>query len=73
MDLLRGVAAGMYVPLGQGDVDVASIVRSLEGAGFSGWYVLEQDYVVNAEPAEGEGPIIDARASVTYLRSLLGE
>ena len=69
----EGVAAGMYVPLGQGDVDVAAIVRSLEAAGFTGWYVLEQDYVVTAEPAEGEGPIIDARASVTYLRSLLGE
>ena len=69
----EGVAAGMYVPLGQGDVDVAAIVHSLEAAGFTGWYVLEQDYVVTAEPAEGEGPIIDAKASVTYLRSLLGE
>ena len=69
----EGVAAGMYVPLGEGDVDVASIVHSLESAGFAGWYVLEQDYVVTEEPAEGAGPIIDARASVSYLRSLLGE
>lgn len=68
-----GVVAGMYVPLGRGDVDVASIVRSLETAGFTGWYVLEQDHVVTAEPSEGAGPFADAQASVTYLRSLLGE
>ncbi len=67
----EGVVAGMYVPLGQGDVDVASIVRALEAAGFDGWYVLEQDNVVSAEPAEGAGPFADAKASVTYLRSLL--
>lgn len=67
----EGVVAGMYVPLGQGDVDVASIVRALEASGFDGWYVLEQDNVVSAEPAEGAGPFADAKASVTYLRSLL--
>lgn len=67
------VVAGMYVPLGQGDVDIAAIVSSLESAGYSGWYVLEQDHVVSAEPAEGAGPFADAKASVTYLRSLLGE
>jgi inosose dehydratase len=69
----QGVVAGMYVPLGQGDVDVASIVRSLEAAGFDGWYVLEQDNVVDAEPGTGEGPFADAKASVTFLRSIVGE
>ena len=69
----QGVVAGMYVPLGQGDVDVAAIVRSLEASGYSGWYVLEQDNVVSEEPAEGAGPYRDAKASVTYLRTLLGE
>lgn len=68
-----GVIAGMYVPLGQGDVDVASIVRSLEAASYTGWYVLEQDNVVITEPAEDAGPAVDARISVDYLRSLLGE
>lgn len=68
-----GVVSGMYVPLGQGDVDIASIVRSLESSGFTGWYVLEQDNVVTTEPAAGAGPAADARVSVDYLRSLLGE
>jgi inosose dehydratase len=61
------------VPLGQGDVDVASIVRSLESAGYTGWYVLEQDNVVTTEPAQDAGPAVDARISVDYMRSLLGK
>ena len=43
------VAAGMYRPLGQGDVDVAAIVTTLEAAGYDGWYVMEQDTVLGSE------------------------
>src|SRR5690606_20175954 len=32
------VRDGIYRPLGAGDVDVAGIVGSLEGAGYDGWY-----------------------------------
>ena len=63
------VAGGMYRPLGQGDVDVAAIVSTLEGSGYTGWYVMEQDTVLAAEP-EGEGPLVDVRASVEFLRRL---
>ncbi|MEY4477007.1 MAG: hypothetical protein RJA31_511 [Actinomycetota bacterium] len=70
---IEAVAAGLYSPLGQGDVDIKTIVDSLEAVGYDGWYVLEQDTVVSGAPADGSGPIDDARASVTYLRSLLGE
>ncbi|HEY2669655.1 MAG TPA: TIM barrel protein, partial [Rugosimonospora sp.] len=35
------VSAGMYRPLGRGDVDIAGIVRTLEAAGYRGWYVME--------------------------------
>lgn len=67
----QAVIAGMYVPLGQGDVDIRSIVDALAAANFDGWYVLEQDNVVSSEPDAGAGPIVDARLSVDYLRSLL--
>ena len=40
------VRAGLFVPLGTGDVDVTGIVDSLEGAGYQGWYVLEQDVML---------------------------
>jgi inosose dehydratase len=63
------VAAGMYRPLGQGDVDVAAIVGTLEAAGYDGWYVMEQDTILAGEPV-GEGPVVDARASIAFLRSL---
>jgi inosose dehydratase len=63
--------AGMYRPLGRGDVDIAANVHAQTAAGYDGWYVLEQDTVLRAEPPEGQGPIDDARASVDHLRSLL--
>jgi inosose dehydratase len=65
----EAVAAGMYRPLGQGDVDVAQIVRLLEDGGYQGWYVLEQDTVL-AGPPDGEGPLADVRSSVNYLKGL---
>jgi inosose dehydratase len=64
----EAVRDGMYAPLGQGDVDVARIVRSLEAAGYDGWYVLEQDTVLPAEP-EGEGPAAEVRESLRFLVS----
>ena len=65
----EAVAAGMYRPLGQGDMDVAGLVGALRKAGYDGWFVVEQDTVLAAEPA-GAGPVDDVRASLAYLRSL---
>ena len=50
----QAVAAGMYVPLGAGDVDIAGIVKTLEDNGYDGWYVMEQDNILDGEP-EGRG------------------
>ncbi|TRW88427.1 TIM barrel protein [Mycolicibacterium sp. 018/SC-01/001] len=60
------VAAGMYVPLGQGDVDIAGIVTALQDNGFDGWYVMEQDTILAGEP-DGDGPLADVRASVAFV------
>ncbi len=64
------VRDGMYRPLGAGDVDVAGIVGALTAAGYDGWYVLEQDTVLSAEPAAGGGPGADVAASLAHLRAL---
>ena len=64
------VATGLYRPLGHGDVDVEGIVRCLEAAGYAGWFVMEQDVVLRAEPAEGTGPIEDVRTSLAFLDGL---
>ena len=68
----QAVIDGMFTPLGAGDVDIAGVIRILESAGFEGWYVLEQDASLTAEPALGEGPIADAKESLRFIESLAG-
>jgi inosose dehydratase len=81
-DLARGVATrelsfkeaarrGVFRPLGDGDVDVGEVVGCLEASDYRGWYVLEQDTVVEVEPEEGEGPVTDVRRSLAYLKRQL--
>ena len=60
----------MFRPLGDGDVDIAAMVRTLEDAGYRGWYVLEQDVMLEAAPSDehgDEGPVADVRKSLDYL------
>jgi inosose dehydratase len=66
-----GVRAGMYRPLGTGDVNVEAILKTLRENDYQGWYVLEQDTILTEEPTD-EGPVRDVRASADYVRSLLG-
>ncbi|MFI0407537.1 sugar phosphate isomerase/epimerase family protein [Actinomadura sp. 3N508] len=66
------VRDGLYRPLGDGDIDVPGIVRTLEDAGYEGWYVMEQDTVLTEEPADGGGPYDDVRRSLDFLASLPG-
>jgi inosose dehydratase len=60
------VRAGLFVPLGSGSVDVTGIVDILEGAGYQGWYVLEQDVMLPEEP-HGDGPVADVRQCLAFL------
>lgn len=66
----QAVIDGLFTPLGEGAVDIAGVVRHLESIGFQGWYVLEQDKALSEAPAQGEGPMADAVASVEYLKTL---
>ena len=63
------VRAGMYRPLGQGDADIAGIVATLESRGYDGWYVMEQDTVLDGEP-KGAGPVEDVIAGAEFLKGL---
>ncbi|WP_418601619.1 sugar phosphate isomerase/epimerase family protein [Mycolicibacterium sp. SCSIO 43805] len=65
----EAVRAGIYTPLGTGDVDIAGIVKALLDDGFDGWFVMEQDTILDDEPT-GEGPVHDVRASVAYLHDV---
>jgi inosose dehydratase len=68
----EAVSGGMYVPLGQGDVDIAAIVTALEDSGYAGWYVLEQDTILSGPP-DGEGPVGDVRTSYDFLLVLAAQ
>jgi inosose dehydratase len=69
----QGILEGMYVPLGEGDVDIRAIVRSLIKAGYQGWFTLEQDNVINEEPPVGGGPLDNAKKSVAFIRAVADE
>ena len=66
----EAVRTGLYQPLGLGDVDIAAITTALDAAGYTGWYVLEQDTVLDAEPAAGQGPLADVVTSLAHLRKV---
>jgi inosose dehydratase len=65
----EAVKTGMYVPLGRGDVDFSTIVGQLNTVGYTGWYVMEQDAILPAEPAD-EGPLAAVRESIGYLKGI---
>ena len=65
------VRAELYRPLGRGDVDVAGVVSALSGAGYRGWYVLEQDTILGGPPSgASDGPVAAVRESLEYLEAL---
>lgn len=68
----EAVRGGLYVPLGQGDVDIAAIVGALEDSGYAGWYVLEQDTILPGDPG-AEGPLGDVETSLYYLLGLAAQ
>ncbi|MEQ7123337.1 TIM barrel protein [Actinopolymorpha sp. B11F2] len=68
VSFLDGVRTGLFAPLGQGDLDIGGVVAGLERAGFTGWYVLEQDAALSGPLGEREeGPEADVRRSMEFL------
>ncbi|WP_027332419.1 sugar phosphate isomerase/epimerase family protein [Mycolicibacterium tusciae] len=67
----EAVRGGMYTPLGAGDVDIAGIVTALRANGFDGWFVMEQDTILDGEPGD-EGPVRDVRTSVAFMHDVCG-
>jgi inosose dehydratase len=71
LDFKEAAQKRAFRPLGEGDVDVGRLLDVLEGAGYSGWYVLEQDAVVESEPKEGDGPVLDVGKSLAFVEERL--
>ncbi|SFO90692.1 inosose dehydratase [Amycolatopsis arida] len=64
------VAEGLYVPLGDGDVDIEAMVRFVREAGYTGWYVLEQDAALGPDSPLDE-PRRDTARSLDRLASIV--
>jgi inosose dehydratase len=64
------VRAGLFRPLGEGDAGVARVIRVLRDRGYTGWWVLEQDTVLDAEPPPGQGPLEHVLRSLEFVRGL---
>jgi inosose dehydratase len=69
IDFLEAVAAGIFRPLGEGDLPIPDILEVLESIHYQGWVVLEQDVRLPAEPPAGEGPVRAVEHSLRLVTS----
>lgn len=66
----EAIKSGMFVPVGDGDIDFATIASLLADAGFDGYWVLEQDVMLDEEPPADGGPVSNAAKSFAALAAL---
>ncbi|KZB81319.1 sugar phosphate isomerase/epimerase family protein [Amycolatopsis regifaucium] len=66
----EAVGQGLYVPLGDGDVDIEAMIRSVHEAGYAGWYVLEQDTALSERSPE-DLPKRDVARSLAHLEEIV--
>jgi len=71
LDFAAAVAAGVFAPLGAGDVDLRRTLGVLRDTGYDGWLVVEQDRVIGAADRPS-APRDDAARSFAYLQDALG-
>jgi inosose dehydratase len=71
LSLVDATRAGLFRPLGEGDAGIDRVIELLDGSGYAGWLVLEQDTAITGEepPVDG-GPVLDVRRSIEYLHAL---
>jgi inosose dehydratase len=66
--LLSATKEGLFTALGRGDARIAEVLDGLQGHGYEGWLVLEQDTAITGdEPTVAGGPMRDARESIAFL------
>lgn len=68
-DLTDELKAGVFCPLGEGDVDVAEVLAALEETGYEGWLVVEQDQSLTAADTR-ETLVAGQRRNREFLRGL---
>ena len=66
----QAVKDGIYVPLGAGDVDLATMLKLLRDNDYDGWYVLEQDTALPDDTAAAPLPRAHTQQSLDHLARL---
>ncbi|GAB3433317.1 TIM barrel protein [Actinophytocola sediminis] len=67
----EAVAGGIYVPLGDGDVNLGGLLKLLRDNDYHGWYVLEQDTALPEDGSGGDDTPRQATArSLAFLHSV---
>ena len=66
---LEAVRRGVFCELGEGDVDLKTVVNDIASSGYSGWTVVEQDVDTRNEDVR---PLESAIRSRQYLRKEIG-
>jgi inosose dehydratase len=61
---------GVFVPLGEGCVDFATLTDLLRQQGYAGWIIVEQDTIADDQGRLSPDPLQCARRSRDYLRAL---
>lgn len=67
----EAVRRGVFKPLGHGALDLEGVINRLQRLGYSGWFVLEQDTALTAEPEPNTGPMVSASQSLAYFRRII--
>ena len=66
---LDAVRLGVFCELGEGDIDLKTVVEDIASTGYSGWAVVEQDVDTRNEKVR---PLESAIRSRQYLRNKIG-
>ncbi|WP_062984788.1 TIM barrel protein [Nocardia anaemiae] len=69
MEYSDAVRHGIYVSLGDGDIDIEALVRSVHAAGYRGWYVIEQDTALRPDDS-AQRSSRDAARSLIHLAGI---
>ena len=66
LDYFEATAAGIFCPLGEGEVDFPTVISEMQKLGYDGWAIVEQDVFVNDPTA----PKRMSQANRDYLKTL---
>lgn len=65
-DYFEAVTAGVFCPLGEGEVDFAGVIREMQALSYDGWAIVEQDILTD----DLDAPKRYAKANRDYLTSI---